>query len=253
MLTITATSLSGGQGKSTVCYFLGRLLARRGKRVLMVDADPQSSLTFYLGHEVEDTQPTLLEVLQKEVVVKDGIYALQYKNLWAIPADDALDRVQAYLSQSGVMGATLLKRRLKEVKSLFDVCIVDSPPQRSHICVTAMCAADVLIIPAEASSKGVNSLLRTMELVSELEEEEAFTGETLGFIPFRDRWIGKTQANRSKRSIEAMSKTELSVLPSILESERYKQAVDQGVMLSEMGHSDLEYPFEKIIELIGQL
>ncbi len=218
----------------------------------MIDADPQSSLTFYLGHEVQDTQPSLLEVLQKQVSVKDGIYDLQYSNLWIIPADDALDKVQAFLSQSGVMGATLLRRRLKEVANLFEVCIIDAPPQRSHICVTAIGAADGLLIPAEASSKGVNSLLRTLELVSELQEEEAFRGITLGVIPFRDRWIGGTQAKRSKRSIEAMKKTEVVVLPSILESERFKQAIDQGATLSELGQSELEYPFEKVIELMRQ-
>ncbi len=60
MLTITATSLAGGQGKTTSCFFLARALAERGYKVLLIDADPQSSLTLYLGHEVEPNQPTLL-------------------------------------------------------------------------------------------------------------------------------------------------------------------------------------------------
>lgn len=64
MLILTCTSLSGGQGKTTTAILLGRRLAQSGQRVLMVDADPQSNLTFYLGHEVEENQPTLLEVLK---------------------------------------------------------------------------------------------------------------------------------------------------------------------------------------------
>lgn len=65
MLILTCASLSGGQGKTTVAILLGRMLAQTGQRVLMIDADPQANLTFYLGHEVQQNQPTLLEVLKK--------------------------------------------------------------------------------------------------------------------------------------------------------------------------------------------
>jgi chromosome partitioning protein len=140
VLTITCASLSGGQGKSTVSLFLGRVLARLGYSVLMVDADPQSSLTFYLGHDVEPNQPTLLEVLKKQVKVEDGIYDLSYSNMWIIPSDDGLDTVQDFLASSG-MGAVVLKKRLSEVADLFSFCIIDSPPQRSQICLTAVGAA----------------------------------------------------------------------------------------------------------------
>jgi chromosome partitioning protein len=103
MQTITCTSLSGGQGKTTTSIFLGRALVQAEYRVLMIDADPQSSLTFYLGHEVQPNQPALLEVLKKLVPVEDRIYEVQ-ESLWLIPSDDALDNAQDYLSGSG-MGA----------------------------------------------------------------------------------------------------------------------------------------------------
>ncbi|NEO34464.1 MAG: AAA family ATPase [Symploca sp. SIO3C6] len=228
MLTVTAASLAGGQGKTTSCFFLARALASRGYRVLMVDADPQSSLTLYLGHEVEPNQPTLLEVLKKQVAVEDGIYESSYKNLWLIPSDDALEAIQDYLS-SIAMGELALRRRLKEVSDLFDVCIVDSPPQRSQICLTSVVAADELLIPAEASSKGLHSLVRTLQLVDELKAVEAFSGSILGILPFRDRWFGRTQAKRSSVSIQDMREVGqgIRVFHSINESERYKQAIDR--------------------------
>jgi chromosome partitioning protein len=108
MKTITCTSLSGGQGKTTTAICLGKLLSRLGHQVLMVDADPQASLTFYLGHEVQPSQPTLLEVLKKEVAVEDGIYEIT-SNLWLIPADDALDKAQEFLSGSGISAVVLGK------------------------------------------------------------------------------------------------------------------------------------------------
>lgn len=252
VLTITAASLAGGQGKTTSCFFLGLALARKSYKVLMVDADPQSSLTFYLGHEVEPNQPTLLEVLKKQVPVEDGIYEISnYPNLWLIPSDDGLEVIQEYLS-STAMGELTLSRRLKQVKDLFDVCIVDSPPQRTQICLTAIVAADELLIPGEASSKGLHSLVRTLQLVDELKSVDAFVGSILGIIPFRDKWVGRTQAKRSEVSILDMKEVGegIFVVPSILESERYKQAIDTGKTLEELGYPDLELPFIKIIEVL---
>ncbi|HAG83023.1 MAG TPA: hypothetical protein DCL61_18140, partial [Cyanobacteria bacterium UBA12227] len=59
-------------------------------------------------------------------------------------------------------------------RDLFDVCIIDSPPQRTQICLTTVVAADELLIPAEASSKGLHSLVRTLQLVDELRAVDAF-------------------------------------------------------------------------------
>lgn len=214
----------------------------------MIDADPQSSLTFYLGHEVQPNQPTLLEVLKKQVRVEDGIYEAG-ENFWLIPSDEALDNAQDFLSGSG-MGAVVLGKRLKEVADLFSVCIIDAPPQRSQICLTTIGAANLVLIPAEASSKGLNSLIRTLELVKELQEMDAFTGSVLGILPFRDRWTGRTQAHQSRKSIEGMREVagDIPILPSILESEQYKKAIDQGKTLPEVGYTQLEYPFQQIIE-----
>ena len=216
----------------------------------MIDADPQSSLTFYLGHEVQANQPTLLEVLKKLVPIEDGIYEVQ-ENLWLIPSDDALDNAQDYLSGSG-MGAIVLGKRLKEVADLFQFCIIDAPPQRSQICLTTVGAADYVLIPAEASSKGVNSLIRTLDLIQELKDMDAFEGSILGVLPFRDRWTGRTQANQSKKSIETMREIagKMAILPSVLESEQFKKAIDQGKLLKDLGYPNLEHPFQQIVQLL---
>ncbi|YAF99547.1 MAG: ParA family protein (plasmid) [Nodularia sp. CChRGM 3473] len=248
MLTLTCASLSGGQGKTTVAICLGRMLAQTGQRVLMIDADPQANLTFYLGHEVQRNQPTLLEVLKKQVNTEDSIYEVG-ENLWLIPADDGLDNAQEFLSGSG-MGAIVLSKRLKEVSDLFQYCIVDAPPQRSQICLTSVGASDRIIIPVEASSKGVNSLIRTLSLVEELQEINAFSGEILGILPFRDKWVGNNQVAQSKASVEAMRTIaeKIPIFPSILESEQFKKAIDKAVTLSAIGFPQLETPFQQIIE-----
>jgi chromosome partitioning protein len=75
MKTCACISLSGGQGKSSVVFFLSLYLSRQGKRVLVVDCDPQADVTFYLGHEVKPSFPTLLEVLNGQIQPEDGIYS----------------------------------------------------------------------------------------------------------------------------------------------------------------------------------
>ena len=252
MQTCACVSLSGGQGKTSSIFFLSLLLAQQGKKVLAVDCDPQANLTFYLNHEVANNQPTLFEVLTGRVETEDGIYPTGYSNLFLIPADRGLFKVSDYLSNSGT-GAFILKLRLKAVQSLFDFVLIDVQPTRSQICLSAVGSADYILIPAEVTTKGVNSLIDTLEFLQEQASLMAFTGKVLGIIPFRDRWIGRTQTLESRENIEAMKQfaQDIPLLPSIRESEQFKKAIRNGHLLSETGHSELQYPFEKIVEALS--
>ena len=253
MQTLSCVSLSGGQGKTSIALLLGQLLAQQGRKVLMVDADPQANLTFYLGQDVQPNAPTLLEVLQRQVETADGIYPLSYANLFLMPADEGLHKAQEYLATSG-MGALALRYALEAVGGLFDVCIIDSPPQRTQICLSVVGAADQVLIPAEASTKGVNSLLRSLELLDEMRRMRAFRGQVLGVLPFRDKWFGRSQATDSREAIAAMQQVAgaIPVLPSVVESERYKQVIRLGQRLSELGYEELEFPLNRVIEMLEQ-
>ena len=154
------------------------------------------------------------------------------------------------------MGAIVLRKRLDCVCDLFDFCIIDSPPQRSQMSLTVVGAADSLLIPAEVSSKGVNSVCRTLDLVAEQAEIDAFKGQIIGVLPFRDRWVGRTQTKTSRESIETIKLflrqekrhplQNIEVLPSLIESEQFKKAMDLGKTLKDVGYEKLEYPFEYI-------
>jgi chromosome partitioning protein len=252
MKTYSFVSLSGGQGKTTAAFFLSILLAQQGKRVLVVDADPQANLSFYLGQEVREDKPSLLEVLNGSVATEDGIYETTHPNLFVIPADRSLFKVSDFLASSGT-GAFILKLRLKAVADIFDFAIIDVQPSRSQLCLTALGAADSALIPIEANTKGVNSLVETMTFINEQTNLGAFNGSVLGAIPFRDRWVGNTQTVDSRENIAAMVDLfpALTFFPSIKESEQYKRGIRQGQTLSELGHSELEYPFTKIMEVLN--
>ena len=147
------------------------------------------------------------------------------------------------------MGELLLKKRLKNLD--FDYCIIDSPPQRSQLCVTCICAADKLIIPVETNSKGLACLQSTLETIDELSENMAWQGKILAIVPFRDTIRG---LNRTKNSREAIAyfeqlcqERDIAITPSIVDSEKYKQAIDRAEYLP----TELNSPFNKLIELAG--
>jgi chromosome partitioning protein len=252
MKTCSCISLSGGQGKTTTIFFTSLLLARMGYKVLAIDADPQANLTFYLNHEVQANQPSLLEVLTGQVTTEDGIYPTRNENLFIIPADRGLFKVSDFLSSSGT-GAFILKLRLKAVTDLFDFALIDIQPSRSQLCLTAVGASDYVIIPAEANVKGTNSLIDTLSFLGEQGKLMAFTGKVLGILPFRDKWVGNTQTLEGRQNIEAMREfaPDIPILPSVRESEKFKTAIRQGKLLSELEQNDLQYPFEKIAEVLN--
>ncbi len=251
MKTCSAISLSGGQGKTTTIFFTALLLAQQGKKVLVVDADPQANLTFYLNHELQPDEPSLFEVLTREVQMEDGIYETSYKNLFVVPADTGLFKVSDRLSSSGA-GAFALKRCLKSVSDMFDYALIDVQPSRSQISLTAAGASNYILIPVEANVKGVNSLVETLAFLDEQADIEAFSGKVLGIVPFRDRWVGNTQTLDSRQNIEAMREFagDIPVLASIRESEKYKNAIRNGKLLTDIGQPDLQYPFDQITEAL---
>ena len=254
MKILACLSLAGGQGKTTTATLLGKHLAAAGHTVLVVDGDPQSNLTTFLGHEVASNEPTLLEVIKATVELEDAIYETAIPNLYLVPSDDGLDNAQEYLSTTG-MGAMVLNRRLSAGSGTFDICLIDSPPQRSQICKSIIGAADHIVIPCESTVKGFGSLVRTLEAVNELKDLGASKAELMGVIPFRDRWVGATQTKESRSVIEEMCKEvgEALVLPSIRESEQFKKAISQQSTLAALGVPDLAYPFDVLVERIESM
>jgi chromosome partitioning protein len=260
MPIVSTLGLAGGQGKTTVALMLGRYLGRLGIPVLFVDADPQSSLTSFLGIKLQANTPTLLEVItlpESQLRVVDGIAPVpsttgdkqvtDNSNLFLIPADDGLEAANYKLAASG-MSLFTLRQRLEPLIGEFGAIIVDPPPERSHLAQTSLGAADRWLIPAEASTKGVQSLVRTLALIQEF--QSALPGrELLGVVPFRAKWVGRAPTRITSNSIEAM--TELVgadlMLPHILESDVYKQAIDLRVSPTDLGSPQLEYAIEQLV------
>ncbi|UBF30194.1 ParA family protein (plasmid) [Kovacikia minuta CCNUW1] len=268
--TLVPLGLAGGQGKTTVALITGRILASYGIPVLFVDADPQASLTTFLGVEPSDNRPTLLEVITKserKVPLYSAIHPVpKNEKLFVIPANDELEDANAYLAASGI-SLNRLRERLYQVEEQvapqdkvacnFGVIIVDPPPERSHLALSSLGAGSAWVIPAEANVKGVESLKRTLELIQTYQRRIPH-GSLIGVMPFRAQWTGLNPTGTTRDSIEVMQALagKENVLPHLLESNIYKRAINEQVLPRELGKPELEYPLLTIIErmkpLLGQ-
>ena len=180
MKTIAIVNQKGGVAKTTTALALGHGLAVRGKKVLLIDFDPQGSLTTFLGFDTSNI-PTAFEWLgvQKKHVAKFEDVVLHVKdNLDVIPSDISLEEAPGFLySKPG--GHGYLLNVISEIKSRYDYVIIDTSPSLNILTINALVAADELIVPFKpevGSVKGISLLLDTIADVRALNREIKIAG-----------------------------------------------------------------------------
>ena len=171
--TVTAVvNQKGGTGKTTTCENLGIGLAMEGKKVLLVDTDPQASLTISLGYPVPDRiSPTLSDLMKKIVSdqpIESGEGILHHpEGVDLVPANIELAGME--VSLVNVMSRErVLKQYLDSVKKEYDFILLDCMPSLGMLTINALAAADNVIIPVQAQylpAKGLEQLLQTVNKV----------------------------------------------------------------------------------------
>lgn len=166
---ICIVNQKGGVGKTTTAVNLGAYLARSGKRVLLVDLDPQANATSGLGIDHKKLERGIYEVLVTPTTMRDVITPTQIDDYHVAPATLALAGASVELVP--LEGREfLLQQNIAEVVEDYDYIIIDSPPSLGLLTINGLVAADEVLIPVQSeyySLEGLSQLVETIDLVKE--------------------------------------------------------------------------------------
>ena len=163
---ISVANQKGGVGKTTTAINVSAMLAKKNKKVLLVDADPQGNATSGLGIS-KDTGFSTYDVLINEVEFSNVVQTASVKNLDVCPANMSLAGAEIELV-SAVGREYRLKDKIDKVRDFYDYVLIDCPPSLGLITLNALSASDSVIIPVQCeyfALEGVGELLKTIELV----------------------------------------------------------------------------------------
>jgi chromosome partitioning protein len=222
--TIAVANQKGGVAKTTTVASLGSALAERGRKVLLVDLDPQSCLTFSLGLDPDAVELSIHDVLLGRVGAPMAIQ----------PTEDGVDLLPATIELAGAEAQLLsrpgreyvLRTALEEVSAAYEVVLLDCSPSLGVLTLNALTAADELIIPLQCemlSHRGVGQLLDTVADVQRILNPDL---RVLGVLP--TMFDGRTNHARAVLA-DVAGRYALPVLePAIPKSVRFAEAPAAG-------------------------
>ena len=164
---ISIANQKGGVGKTTTSINLAASLAKEGKHVLLIDADPQANTSSGLGIELRELDSTIYECLINAIDPHKAIISTETKNLDVLPSH--IDLVGAEIEMLNLEHRELLlKNILAQVKDEYDYILIDCSPSLGLITVNALTASDSVIIPVQCeffALEGIAKLLNTIKII----------------------------------------------------------------------------------------
>ncbi len=169
---ISLVNQKGGVGKTTTSINLSASLAYLGKRVLLIDLDPQGNATTGVGINKGDISKSVHDVMTEKCNVIEAIIKTKYKNLYLLPATINLAGIDIELMEKSKIDQNFsknvqLKKALDPIKDSFDYIIIDCPPSLGLITTNALTASNSVIIPVQCeffALEGITQLLNTIML-----------------------------------------------------------------------------------------
>ena len=216
---ISVANQKGGVGKTTTTVNLGTIIAKKGKKVLLIDADPQGNASSGLGVE-KDVEYSTYDILVNDTKLEDTIQDTIIKNLKVCPANMSLAGAEVELV-SMMSREQRLKEKLDEIKDQFDYIFIDCPPSLGLITLNSFTASDSVLIPVQCeyfALEGLGQLLNTVNLVKKhLNKSLEIEGALLTMYDAR--------TNLSNQVVKEVKK--------YFEGKVYKTVIPRNVRLSE--------------------
>ena len=164
---ISFSNQKGGVGKTTTCVNMAAYLAQAGKKVLLVDLDPQGNATTGLGFSKGALKKSVYNVIIEDEAVKDNVLETELERLFLLPANIDLAGAEVALVYKKNRDK-VLRAALTPVKDAFDYILIDCPPSLGLLTINALTAADSAIIPIQSeyyALEGLSQLMNTISLV----------------------------------------------------------------------------------------
>ena len=249
-MIISLANQKGGCGKSTSTYALGTLLSNMNKNVLMIDLDPQDSLTILTGlepydFEEDDTICGILENPKKDV--HRTIVNIK-KNLDIITSRIELSYVEVQLV-SRRKTETYLKRALDQVKDEYDYILIDCPPQLSTLAMKAFDCTDYVIMPCQTDYLSYRGIDRLIATIDELNEDSEVQTKVLGVL-------ATMYNSRSKDDQEILEllKSKYDVIGVVKRTVDAKKGMYDGMsVVDAKAKSDIVKEYSKVAEMLVSL
>ena len=166
---ISVGNQKGGTGKTTTVVNLSASLAEAGKKVLIVDTDPQGNATSGVGVNKNELSLSIYDVLLNKSTAQESIIKNVYNNLDILPCN--INLTGAEIELVGVLAReTRLKKALGTIQGAYDYIFIDSPPSLGLLTLNALVASDSIIIPIQCefyALEGVSQLMNTLSLIKE--------------------------------------------------------------------------------------
>jgi chromosome partitioning protein len=199
---ITIANQKGGVGKTTTAVNLAASLAQKGKRVLLLDMDPQSNATTSLGFNRGDYEFNIYHALIGSKKLSEVILSTDIKHLKLIPSNIGLVGIEKeFYNSKRKKRELILKEKLAEVVEKFDFIIIDSPPALGPITINALSASDSVIIPIQCEFFALEGLAQLLNTVSLLKKTMNPKLNIKGFLPT----MYSSQNNLSKQVLEDLT------------------------------------------------
>lgn len=180
---IAIANQKGGSGKTTTTRSLASALGERGRHVLMIDLDPQASLSEHCGIEVVDLQAGTYHVLIGQARLPDVVCEVE-ANVWIAPTNIHLSAAELQLVNM-TRREDRLRNALKPLRSEFDYILIDSPPSFGLLTINALSAADSVLIPMTCDYYTLLGVKLLLDTVADIQRDVSPTLEVEGILPLR--------------------------------------------------------------------